>query len=177
MIPSAIEILSSPFFSLVTLLLGFLIGHRLAIGRDRRKEFNAARDEFRKAFNQAIADINSDNSVFYNLMGSIDQKCYVAYLNFRHHLTGACRKEYDEAWKQYCEDYKDQSGFVNHSLRDKLVKDIEHLLEFPEYGLLRKMSFIYQQIWWRIRLIFFGPDNETKKLIEKFYNHDEHPKI
>jgi len=40
MITFAIEILTSTFFPLVTLLLGFLIGHRLAIGRDKRKEFN-----------------------------------------------------------------------------------------------------------------------------------------
>ncbi len=44
MIAITIKILTTPLFSLVTLLLGFLIGNRLAIGRDRRKEFNTAAD-------------------------------------------------------------------------------------------------------------------------------------
>ena len=48
MITIAIKILTNPFFSLITLLLGFLIGNRLAIGRDRRKEFNEVADPLAK---------------------------------------------------------------------------------------------------------------------------------
>ena len=158
MVTFAIEILASPFFPLVTLLLGFLIGHRLAIGRDRRKEFNAASDEFRRIFNQAIVDIRDDDTTAFINIFSLDKDRIknhrVAYLNFRHYLRGECRNQYDDAWNQYYDDSIYQWDFDN-SIREKLVKDIELLLEFPEYGLLRSMSFVCRRIWWRIRFKFF----------------------
>lgn len=40
MIDFFIGIVTSPAFPIVTLLIGFLLGHYLTIGRDRRKEFN-----------------------------------------------------------------------------------------------------------------------------------------
>ena len=36
------ELLSSPWLALLTFLVGLLIGHRTALWRDRRKDFNAA---------------------------------------------------------------------------------------------------------------------------------------
>jgi hypothetical protein len=171
------EIITNPLFPVVTLLLGFLIGHRLAIGRDRRKEFNAASDEFRKIFTQTLVDIQDENSFFggYSIDTDSFKKLQVAYLNFRYLLKGAYRNQYDEAWDQYCFDCKYQSIF-DDAAREKIAKDIKHILEFTEYRLLRSISFICGMVWWRIRFKFFGPDKETKILIEKISNHDEPPK-
>jgi hypothetical protein len=43
-------IIHDPALAIATLFLGFLIGNRFAIGRDRRKDFNKAATDFRDAF-------------------------------------------------------------------------------------------------------------------------------
>jgi hypothetical protein len=42
-------------FSIIAALIGFLMGHRFSIGRDRRQEFNQAANHFIKAFTEEIA--------------------------------------------------------------------------------------------------------------------------
>jgi len=173
----AIKVLTSPVFPLVTLLLGFLIGNRLAMGRDRRKEFNTASEEFRKIFTQALVDIRDENIPFdfYSIGKSSFKKLQVAYLNFRHFLKGIRHNQYDDAWNQYDFDCKYQWNF-DDSAREEIAKDIEYLLEFTEYRLWRSISFVCQRLWGRIRFKLFGPDKKTKELIEEISKHDEPPK-
>ncbi|MEK6909908.1 MAG: hypothetical protein AABW61_02405 [Candidatus Aenigmatarchaeota archaeon] len=159
------------------MLFGYLIGNRLAIGRDRRKEFIEGSKEFRTIFNQALVDIRDENIPF-NLNsvrnGSLN-KYEVAYHNFRHYLNWVCRNKYDEAWYQYSFHYKYEYNF-DDSARKIVAKDIENLLKFPEYGFFKSMTFVAQHFLWKIRFKFFGLDKETKELIEKISKHDESPK-
>jgi len=172
-----VDIITHPAFGIITGLIGYLIGNNFALGRDRRKEFYAASDEFRKIFTQALVDIRDKNSLFdfYSIDKGNFKKLQVAYLNFRHFLKGACCSQYDEAWNQYDFDCKYQWTF-DDSAREKVAKDIERLLEFTEYSLLRSMSFVFRETWWKIRFKLFGPDKETKELLKKFSTHEEPPK-
>lgn len=172
MIASAIKILTNPLFSLVTLLLGFLVGNRLAIGRDRRKEFIEASKEFRMVFNQALVDIHDENIPFdFNSVrnGSFN-KYEVAYRNFRHSLKGECRNKYDEAWDQYSFRYKYEWDFDN-SAREIVAEDIKNLLKFTEFGLLKTIFFIWQKYYFK----FFPPplDEKTKKAIDYLSNYNK----
>jgi len=77
------ELLRSPVVQLaaplVTGLIGFILGHRLAIGRDRRNEYNAIADQVRSrlirmrgAHCSCIADISeSDWDLLYRRAGRI----------------------------------------------------------------------------------------------------------
>ncbi len=136
-----ISIITHPAFSLATLLIGYFIGNRLIIGRDRRKEFISASTEFRRELNQAIVNISGNFMIYYNILSDIDKTCYAAYLNFRPYLSRIYYYQYDKAWEQYCNDYKLQRGPIGNSLHSNLVEDIEHLLEFTEYGLVAKYHF------------------------------------
>ncbi len=172
-----INILTHPAFWIVTFLAGILLGNFFAIGRDRRKEFNTASDEFRKIFTQVLVDIHDENVLFdvYSVDKDVFKKLQVAYLIFRHYLKGIHRWRYDEAWDQYRYDCKEHWDF-DSDIRDAVAKDIEHLLEFTEYRLLRSISFVCQRLWRRIRFKLFGPNKKTKELIEKVSKHDESPK-
>jgi len=165
------EIITNPLFSVATLLLGFLIGHFLAIGRDRRKEFNAASDEFRKIFNQILVDIQSDRYGFGVPMSTEIIKTHrIAYLNFRPHLHRVYRCQYDEAWEQYCHNYENMGhmGVRTRITRADIEKDIKSILEFTEYRILRNMLFFCRKLWRWLRLKVLGPDKKTKELVEKF---------
>jgi hypothetical protein len=126
-------IFTHPAFPFATLLIGYLIGNYLTIGRDKRKEFITASTEFRNELNQGLVNISGNNLVFFNISGDIDKACYTAYLNFRPYLNRIYHHQYDKAWEQYCDDYKSQLGHIGKSLQNKLIKDIEYLLEFTEY--------------------------------------------
>jgi len=140
-------------------LFAILAGHRLLIYRDKRRRADDAANELRKVLNQMLVDVRSDNTDAILNVFSIDKKRikghHVAYLNFRHHLKGECRNQYDDAWNQYHDDFIYQWDF-DGSLRERLVKDIEDLLRFTEYRFFKNMSLIWQKIWWRIRFKIFG---------------------
>ncbi len=106
--------------------------------RDRIERFNNASDEFRKIFNQAIVDIKGGRfgRLGFGTSPSDDvvKTHRVAYLNFRPHLRGEHRNQYDEAWNQYC----------NRGLFPQ-EEDINRLLEFTEYRLWRHITFIFRK--------------------------------
>jgi len=144
---------------------------------NERQKFIEAAAEFRKIFTQALLDINKDNGFFggYSIDTDSFKQIPVAYHTFRYFLKGASRNQYDEAWEQYCFDCEYQFH-SDDAFRNKIVKDIEHLLEFTEYRLFQSISFICRETWWKIRFKLFGPDKETKELLEKFSKNDESPK-
>jgi len=157
-------------------LFGILASHRLLIYREKKKRLDDSANEFRKVFNQALADIDGDIFIFHTSMNDAPMKVrHAAYLNFRHYLRGGSRNRYDEAWKQYCYHYEN-IGRGQGGMSATLKKDFECLLAFTEYRVLRNVSFYWNNFWWKFRLKVFGPDKETKELIEKISKHYEPPK-
>lgn len=162
---------------LLTALLGSIITRKIK----ERQGFVDAAVEFRKVFNQVLVDIQSGRYGFGTPVSDdiIKTHC-VVYLNFRHYLHGACRRQYDEAWNQYCHDCKNvgHRGRLTRITRVDIEKDIKSLLEFTEYGWLRNMLFFWKRLWFGLRLKVLGPDKATKELVEKFikaYQDDEKP--
>jgi len=111
MITIAMKIVANHFFPLVTLLLGFLIGHRLNIGRDQRQEFNKAAATFRDAFRYEIAFLgyntgingaqSTDCSIAQFLRTGMVQRHTEALITFRNYLPPLQRRSIDKAWKEY----------------------------------------------------------------------------
>ena len=54
------QIIKDPFFGIVWALIGFILGHWLAIGRDKRKAFNNASSIFRESFTEEIMFLSKD---------------------------------------------------------------------------------------------------------------------
>ena len=108
-----IEILTSPGFSLATLLLGFFMGHRLAIGRDKRNDFNKAAAIFREAFlpeivflrhNAKVAGSNASDDVGGTLSFGHLHRHLRAFEVFRSYLSTKKKAGIDKAWQKYCRD-------------------------------------------------------------------------
>ena len=59
-------------------------------------------------------------------------------------------------------------GILTRVTRVDLEKDIGHLLEFAEYGMLKDMFFFWRRLWFILQLKVFGPDKETKDIVNKF---------
>jgi hypothetical protein len=107
----AIEILTSPAFPLITLFLGFFVGHRLSIGRDQRQEFNKAAAIFRDAFlpeitflrhNANIGSLGSGNDLCELLQFGYIDRHLKALEVFKPHLPPKKRKNINKAWQEYC---------------------------------------------------------------------------
>ncbi len=135
-------------------LVVIFVGHLLNGERDRLKRFNDAGEEFRKVFNGVLAETQTWGHRLYSSDNHALSAHYSAYLTFRPHLRGKCQQQYDQAWNNYCFDFK-HSGNVE--------KDIKDLLEFTEYKLLRTII-----LWWQ-RYTYIPPplSEEHRKLIEK----------
>ena len=91
MIDFFIGILTSPAFPIVTLLIGFLLGHYLTIGRDRRKEFNELIKSVRLML-WFIRDYPCSNAM---------QPSNIDYRLIREKLPFWKRKGFDRAVKSY----------------------------------------------------------------------------
>lgn len=105
-----INILTSPGFPLATLLLGFLIGHRLAIGRDKRNDFNKAAADFREAFlpeatflkhNANVGGLSSSNTLHGKLRNAYLRQLKALEV-FKGYLSPAKITAMDRAWDEYC---------------------------------------------------------------------------
>lgn len=167
MIAWLIKLIKHP---VVTLILGIIIGYFSDIWVERRKEFNRASDEFRKIFIQALADLRDDDTgTFFRVFSPATdwiKKHRVAYLNFRYYLRGECRNQYDDAWENYYCHFTWQSHF-DEAVCKVLAKDIEILLEFPEYGLFKKITFLWEKYCSK-----FCPFKKRPKIvINKILNH------
>ena len=139
----AIEIFTSPVFHLVTLLLGFLIGHRLAIGRDKRNDFNKAATIFREAFlpeiiflrhNANITGSSSSNSVGESLSFGYLHRHLQAFEIFRCYLSAKERAGIDKAWQKYCYDANNwETLCFNKYSRKVALERIEAILKFADF--------------------------------------------
>ncbi len=79
-----------------------MLGHWLAIGRDKRKEFNAAADKFRAAFFQTIQLLRSQTQDVFNIITPAvinDQE--KALIEFERFLSKSKRAALTAAWSSY----------------------------------------------------------------------------
>ncbi len=82
------KLLQSPWFALLTFLLGFVISHFTAIWRDRRKEFNAAAAPIRAYL---LAQMEQPTLVS-------GKPTDVEMDLFRQHLSGRQYDQFTRAW-------------------------------------------------------------------------------
>ena len=104
------QIINYPLFSIACGLVGFLIGNRLAIGRDKRNDFNRAADIFRNTFNEPLLLLNPQSFIdkqgedtYSKLEKNIIKQEKIA-LEFSQFLSKRKRKAFVRAWKEFCYD-------------------------------------------------------------------------
>lgn len=84
-----LDVLSSPLIPLLTFFLGLLIGHRLALGRDRRNDYNRALEPIAEWLHRERA--NPSESVLPR--GAIPDR-------LRALMGTVQRRRWDAAWQQ-----------------------------------------------------------------------------
>lgn len=95
---------------IVGILIGGLVGNRLAIGRDRRKEYNEIADALHERLeNQALI---AQNGHFPNDANGLDN---TSFIPLRRKLSGRRNKKLDIAIKEYAA-AKQQCGFFETGL-------------------------------------------------------------
>jgi len=141
------EIIKNPFFGVATGLLGYVVGNRLSIGRDKRKEFNAAASDFREAFAEEIVNLSKEKcrrpdwsdaihgkkQTAQGIISAAIEKHTTAYTTFRHYIGYFKLRGFDTAWVQYTEPNKSKiknEQFLEYeSLRDpKKEKEIRETI-------------------------------------------------
>ena len=144
------QIIKHPIFSILCGLVGFLLGNRLAIGRDKRNDFNKAADVFRNAFNETLLLLNPQSFIdkqgedtYSKLRKTIVQQEKAA-LEFSQILSKRKRKAFDRVWKEYCYDDNNQntkslvkyashgSAIKNQKARTVAFDRINKLMEFAK---------------------------------------------
>ena len=130
---------SSPWFTVVVGLVGILIGNRLIIGREKRKEFAQAGNDFRKSINVFLVMLETN---FQYESGRFDipipdhlsaAKLFGQYLGrvkckrFNKELT-----QYKIAAEKYADEAKKCLGTknVSHDTKFQLEKQINELLKY-----------------------------------------------
>jgi hypothetical protein len=152
MVTVAIEIFTSPFFPLVTLLLGFLVGHRLSIGRDKRKEFNDAATIFRNAFipettflrhNANVGELGSSNDLGELLSFAYVRRHLKALEIFKNYLSPEDNRSIDKAWKEYCYHPKniDSLYFEQYSCKNETIQEVEKMKKIALKRLEKILEF------------------------------------
>lgn len=144
------QIINHPLFNFFCGLVGFFLGNRLAIGRDKRNDFNKAAADFRNSFNETLLLLDPQSFIdkqgedtYSKLNKNIVQHEKAASM-FRHFLSKRRQKAFDNAWKEYCYDDHDQnvkflekyasngSVIKNQKAREKAYDRINKLMEFAK---------------------------------------------
>ena len=115
---------SQLFWSLLTFLLGLLVGHRLSLGRDRRKEFN---ELSRETYRTLIHYINTRRIDKV----SVDAAILAPYFSFLARSRFICAVEkYNSA--EDGSEYDTNTGAVtsNEECTDNIVKQARNVAKF-----------------------------------------------
>jgi hypothetical protein len=100
--PSGVSCLSTSLLSFLTFLIGLVLGHRLAIGRDKRKEFNTSAEKFSASFVQTRQSLRSQNQDVREIITaaviSDQEKALIAFERF---LSEREQREILAAWSSY----------------------------------------------------------------------------
>lgn len=99
---AAFEVGSFTLGSLLGIVLGAFIGHRLAIRRNNQQTLNTAAIEFKKAFLYA-QQLLDDNNPGHGVISMEFPKHDTAMRKYQMYLTGFKRKAFDNSWLKYKE--------------------------------------------------------------------------
>jgi hypothetical protein len=117
----------SIIFGLITFFLGLILGHRLSLGRDKRKEFNEVSTPIRHALLQQIAILESGRTA--NKISDSDFIQLGMYLNF---WKVSCYRKTLVAYKESqnkCGHTGEDGSFVIDNLSD-YIKQSHKLLAY-----------------------------------------------
>lgn len=133
--------------------VGIWIGHRLAIGRDERKEFVEAGKQFRESFVRVrrLLAARHRNHIggeefeeARRLLPSYYNALFEAKDRFQHHLSVRSREKFLSAWNAFCcmrgqppeptfQDYNSGSDhIVELTKRDLAISRIDELFKFTK---------------------------------------------
>ena len=96
-----LEIFYTPWGSALSVLIGYLIGHRLVVGRDRVARFNSAADKFRSALHPAVVYMRSEEGKKVSMPSEWIRQHDIAALEFRDYLSKRKRRAFDRDWQKY----------------------------------------------------------------------------
>ncbi|MBK5204325.1 MAG: hypothetical protein JJD98_02640 [Polaromonas sp.] len=121
------DLFGSPVLAFGTFLLGLLIGHRFALGRDRRKEFNDAVRPIRAKLLEGLGRVNY-MSYIPDAIDSHDLKIHMSRRQWR--ATSAALNAYKEACGNYRQDEIGGPSLVNpviaNQALDRLISTLPH---------------------------------------------------
>lgn len=114
---------------IVGILIGGLVGNRLAMGRDRRKEYNEIANElYERLENQALI---AKNGHFPNDANGLDNASFIAW---RRKLSDRQNKRLDIAIKEYAAAKQQcgffETGFYQFNKAEILIEAIRKLQTF-----------------------------------------------
>lgn len=119
-----------PYSGLITFALGLFFGNKYAIGRDRRKEFNAATDGVRYKLREQLKSIAQGRFPADKICITAAEKSSIVDV-----LTKKRSISFDAAWERYsmaqesCGERDEWGKFTFHDSAP-LKKEITHLLSF-----------------------------------------------
>jgi hypothetical protein len=94
--------LNNQLISVLTFLLGLVLGHWLAIGRDKRKEFNAAAERFYAHFLSTIQLLRAGSQdVFTIITPAVLKDQERAVIEFERFLPKSRQVRLNTAWSKY----------------------------------------------------------------------------
>ncbi|WP_338805127.1 hypothetical protein WDV76_08875 [Xenorhabdus griffiniae] len=124
----------APIISLLCFLLGLYIGNKQAIGRDRRKEFNAAVAPLRKTLRRQIESIEQRKSPHPQLSKNDFYTLYDATYRLQRIRMLRLWKNYQKAVSESCRTEISDSGkyvytFISPEEYLKAAKDLLNFIE------------------------------------------------
>lgn len=137
--------------ALVGIAIGAWIGHKFALGRDRRKEFQEAGKQFRESFIELrrLLALRHPNHVggqefqeAFTLIPKYYNILYEAKVRFEPYIAKRCRPKFQSTWDRFCcvagaipyptfADYKSLGNHIEElAKRDLAIQRIELLCKF-----------------------------------------------
>ena len=123
-------IITEPLFSLFTGLCGFFFGHRIAIWRDRRKEFNEAAEVFFENLSNERASVGECQIRDITIT-------LLEFDKFSRHLDYQKRKAFAKSVKELkraIAEYNVERLFIGHNPKnpEMVYRAIDSLVEFTK---------------------------------------------
>lgn len=142
-------IFSSPYGAFVSGLCGVLLGHRLNIGRDKRKEIAIAKQKFKAAFLPEYTSLRGpgDPGDIYAILQNAFERHQKAIYEFVVFIPFYRQQKFMKTWENYCccknkrgdvSTYLEQYATDGHSyaytkeIKDTAIKRIDALLKYSK---------------------------------------------